>query len=116
METRPSLSRRSFLQRSAATGMVLTAPLVLPGAVLGRGVRAERTDRAGGDRLRRAVRGDSAPLPDVRRRALPGRVGLPGEPAGRGEEGGGYPQRKSGLRHPRAIFANCWPAGTSTPC
>jgi len=36
METKPSLSRRSFLQRTAATGMALTAPLVLSGRVFGR--------------------------------------------------------------------------------
>jgi len=40
METRRGLSRRSFLQRSAATGMALTVPMVLPGSVLGRGAPA----------------------------------------------------------------------------
>lgn len=40
METRPSLSRRSFLKRSAATGASLAAPLVLPGHVLGWGAAA----------------------------------------------------------------------------
>ncbi len=40
MEMRPSLSRRSFLQRSAATGMALAAPMVLPGRVLGKGAPA----------------------------------------------------------------------------
>ena len=40
METKPSLSRRSFLKRSAATGMALAAPLVVPGHVLGRGAAA----------------------------------------------------------------------------
>ncbi len=40
METRPSLNRRSFLKRSAATGAALAAPLVVPGHVLGRGAAA----------------------------------------------------------------------------
>jgi len=40
METRPSLSRRSFLKRSAATAAALTAPMVVPGSVLGRGAPA----------------------------------------------------------------------------
>ena len=40
METRPSLSRRDFLKRSAATGMALTAPMVVPGNVLGKGAPA----------------------------------------------------------------------------
>ncbi|MCY2986820.1 MAG: Gfo/Idh/MocA family oxidoreductase [Planctomycetota bacterium] len=40
METRPSLSRRSFLQRSTALGLAWTAPLVVPGHVLGRGATA----------------------------------------------------------------------------
>ena len=40
METKPSLSRRNFLKRSAATGAALTAPLVVPGSVLGMGAPA----------------------------------------------------------------------------
>lgn len=40
METKSSLSRRRFLQRSAAAGIALTAPLVLPGRVLGRNAPA----------------------------------------------------------------------------
>jgi len=40
METRPGLSRRSFLKRSAATTMTLTAPIVVPGYVLGKGAPA----------------------------------------------------------------------------
>ena len=101
MNTRPSLSRRSFLQRSAAAGVAWTAPLVVPGRVLGRGAPApsERIT-LGVHRLRRAVRGDPAPLPDVRRRAVRRRVGLPGQPAGRGQAGRGCPQRQPGLRHP----------------
>ena len=37
METKPNLSRRSFLKRSALTGMALSAPMFVPGAVLGKG-------------------------------------------------------------------------------
>jgi predicted dehydrogenase len=40
METKPSLSRRRFLKHSAATGMALTAPLVVPASVLGQGAPA----------------------------------------------------------------------------
>ena len=40
MKTRSQLNRRRFLQRSAATGIALAAPLVLPGHVLGRGAAA----------------------------------------------------------------------------
>ena len=40
METRPSISRRSFLKRSAATGVALTAPMVVPGYALGKGAPA----------------------------------------------------------------------------
>ncbi len=40
MEPKPSLCRRSFLQRCVATGMTLAAPLVVPGRVLGRGASA----------------------------------------------------------------------------
>ena len=40
METKPNLSRRRFLQRSAAAGVALAALLVLPGHVLGRGAAA----------------------------------------------------------------------------
>lgn len=37
MNAKLHLSRRSFLQRSAATGVALAAPLVVPGRVLGKG-------------------------------------------------------------------------------
>ncbi len=37
MKTRLNLDRRDFLKRSAATGIALTAPMVMPGHVLGRG-------------------------------------------------------------------------------
>ena len=37
METRPNLSRRSFLQRGSALGLTWAAPLLVPGRVLGRG-------------------------------------------------------------------------------
>jgi predicted dehydrogenase len=40
MESRPNLSRRRFLQRSAAAGVAWAAPLVVPGHVLGRGAAA----------------------------------------------------------------------------
>ena len=40
MKTRPSLSRRSFLKHSTALGLAWTAPLVVPGHVLGRGAAA----------------------------------------------------------------------------
>jgi predicted dehydrogenase len=40
METRSSLSRRSFLKRSIATPVALTAPMVVPGYVLGKGAPA----------------------------------------------------------------------------
>jgi predicted dehydrogenase len=40
METTPSLNRRSFLKRSAATGVVLSSPLILSGSALGKGAAA----------------------------------------------------------------------------
>jgi len=40
METRSSLSRRSFLKRSAAMGAALAAPIVVPGHALGKGAPA----------------------------------------------------------------------------
>jgi len=40
MEMRPSLTRRSFLKRSAATAVALTAPMVVPGKALGKGAPA----------------------------------------------------------------------------
>jgi len=40
METKPSLSRRDFFKRSAATGVALTAPMVVPGYAVGKGAPA----------------------------------------------------------------------------
>jgi len=37
VETKPILTRRSFLKRSAATGVSLTAPIIVPGYALGEG-------------------------------------------------------------------------------
>ncbi|NQU24961.1 MAG: twin-arginine translocation signal domain-containing protein, partial [Candidatus Nealsonbacteria bacterium] len=40
METKPTLSRRSFLKRSGTTAVALATPMVVPGHVLGKGAPA----------------------------------------------------------------------------
>ena len=40
MDTKPILTRRSFLKRSATTGVSLTAPIIVPGYALGNGAPA----------------------------------------------------------------------------
>ena len=99
MGMKGSLSRRSFLRRTAAAGAAWTAPMVVPGSALGRGDGAERPDRDGRDRIRRAVRARFCLTSGLRRLAVHRRVGLPGDPARRGEEDRGRPLREPGLRY-----------------